>query len=108
MALSDALRALVHGGGRGQLGQVATELGMTPSAFRKRLLRTGAGLDEASIKAVILIVDRKDERYLDWQVAASNNVGGYVITTRTKNSQRVITWRLAPGKLGIDEQANGQ
>lgn len=98
MALADALRALVHGGGRGQLTQVATELGLMPSAFRKRLLRDGAGLDEASIKAVVLIAERKDENYTGWQIAASANVGGYVITTRTLNGQRAITWRLAPGK----------
>lgn len=98
LALADVLRSIVLGGGHGELTATATALGMTPSALRKRLLREGAGLDEPSIKAVVLIADRKDDNYSDWQIEGANNVGGYVVTNRTKDGQQVTTWRLAPNK----------
>jgi len=97
-AIARALCAIVQGGERGTLTATAQALGMTASAARKRLMRPGAGLDEATIKAVLFIADRKAENYADWNVTGSNTIGRYVIETRQREQQTVTTWRLEPVK----------
>ncbi len=95
-ALARALCAIVEGGGRGALSMVAESIGMEVSPFRKRLQRPGAGLDEATIKAVVFVASSKSENYEEFPVISSETVGHYVIERRDVEGEVVLTWRLLP------------
>lgn len=95
-ALARALCAIVEGGGRGTLSLVAGVLGLDVSPCRKRLLRPGAGLDEATIKALIFVAGSKAENYAEWPVTSAETVGRYCVEKRDVEGEVVITWRLVP------------
>lgn len=95
-ALARALNAIVEGGGRGALSMVADAIGMEVSPFRKRLLRPGAGLDEATIKAVVFVASSKSENYEEFPVISSETVGRYEIEKRDVEGDVVLTWKLLP------------
>ena len=91
-ALQTAILALVNGGGRGGLSRMAESLGMTVSAFRKRLLKEAA-FDEPTIRATILIQRLRAENYPDAPVESCTKHGPYVIETRRVGAELIPTWR---------------
>ena len=84
------LRALIEGGGRGALTQIAGKLGINASVLRKKVYVAKRGIDETSLRAYILITESKvgpDEELQD-----SRLVDGLLIGRRSNGSPG---WRVA-------------
>lgn len=61
--IADILDAQMHALGRGGLTWLAGKLGMTLSAARKRSMARGFGLDAPTVRAVLLILATKADRF---------------------------------------------
>jgi hypothetical protein len=94
-SLAALLNAIVTGMGHGGLSYLAGKLGMTPSAMKKRLATPGAGLDEPTMRAVILAASSKAENFKDYltEIEETQTIGDIAIEIRTINGERVPTWR---------------
>lgn len=94
-AISTVLNAIVNAMGHGGLSYVAERLGMSPSAAKKRLERPGAGLDEPTMRALILVQSSKADAE-EWRPIPieTKEVGKLVIEIREKDGERMATWRV--------------
>jgi hypothetical protein len=90
LALGDAIVALVIGGGRGALSDMAAILDMTPSALAKRLQRPGAGMDEATMRAVIHVSNTRADRHEGKPVVSTQHIGNFIIEVREDGT---VTWK---------------
>lgn len=63
--IADILDAQMHALGRGRLAWLAGKLNMSLSAARKRSRAKGFGLDAPTVRAVLLILATKAERFTD-------------------------------------------
>lgn len=93
-ALGIALNALVQGFGRGGLSWLSRKLGFDLSPLRRRLLKTGAGMDPITMRATVLIANQRADQHKTAEVLASREVGPFVIEMRQHNGETFPTWRV--------------
>lgn len=102
-ALRTVLLAMIQAIGHGGLTHVAAQLGMTPSALRKRMLRPGGGFDAATMLATTYIVATKTVN-IDAPVIAHQKIGNTVITLHDDAGTPRYGW-ISASELGEDTPA---
>jgi len=96
----DCIVAMIVGMGIGGLTWMANKLGMSVSTLRRRLLKDHGCFDLVTMRAMLLIMENREEKlnYLQ-QFGKTENVGPYTIRVRysTMYGEHVPTWEVTPG-----------
>lgn len=90
--IAGILDAQMQALGRGKLAWLAGKLNMTLSAARKRSRSKGFGLDAPSIRAVLLILATKADKFTTIPVATVT-AKNYTIELQKTKDGIVPTWR---------------
>lgn len=92
--LRDILAAMSAGMRRGGLTFLAGKLGMSPSNTRKRMVSTTGGFDGPTLRAALLVLASKPERFTTIPVA-SIPVGQFIIDLhQTEDGAITPAWRV--------------
>lgn len=89
-ALQEVLCAVLRGMGRGGLTYIATRLGMTPSAMRKRL-RSPNAFDGPSLLALIFL-QQTSTPPANGKPKRKKKVGNYLIAVHDVDGVEVPSW----------------
>lgn len=92
LLISDILSAQTQALDRGGLTWLAGKLGLSVSAMRKRTLTPGCGLDAPSIRAVLLILATKADRFTADPIKTVKTAD-YTIEIHETGAGIVPTWK---------------
>lgn len=91
--IQEILTASIGAMGRGGLTWLADKLGITVSALRKRLHSKTGAFDAVTLRAVLLVLASKAEKFNSAPIRSEQN-GKFVVEVRTdETGAEIPTWR---------------
>ena len=91
--VQDILSAIIAGYGRGGLTWAAAKLGISVPNLHKRLRSAAGAFDAVTLRAVLLILASKSEKFTD-EPAKVVGAGSYAIALHEINGDIVPSWRI--------------